>query len=73
MHDFGNVKAAAGAKYTTLLPEKLPRGTTRLEVHVQYSPDGGKTWYQVMTTTTPDVPIEGGKLDWLVALNLERT
>lgn len=71
MHDFGKVSAQAGAKYTTLLPENLPRGTTRLEVHVQYSADGGKTWYEVMSTTTPDVPIKDAKLEWLVALNPE--
>jgi len=73
MHDFGNVKAQAGASYTTFLPGGLPRGTARLEIHVQYSPDGGKTWHQVMTTTTPDVPIKDAKLDWLAALNPERT
>lgn len=71
MHDFGKVRAEAGARYTTFLPAVANRGTVRLEIHVQCSLDG-KTYYQAMSMTTPDVTVEDGKLDWLVALKPER-
>lgn len=67
MHDFGGIKAEAGSRFTTMLPVK--RGSVRLEIHVQWSEDG-KTYYQAMRTTTPEVVVTDGVVKWLAALGL---
>lgn len=71
MHEIGGIRAEAGVVYTTFLPPAARKGSVRLEVHVQWSQDG-RTYHQTMMTTTPDVAVEDGKLDWLVALKPEK-